>query len=70
MARFFFHVKNGRTFKDEQGMDCSSLKVARAVAARIASDLSKDRNYEAFAVVVTDERGNEIARVPIGEAAN
>jgi hypothetical protein len=52
------------------GENYPSLETARAHAARIASDLSKDRGAEPFAVVVADERGNEIARVPIGEAAN
>jgi hypothetical protein len=68
MARFFFHVANGSTFKDEVGEDYPSLDAARAHAAKIASDLSKERDYDGFAVVVTDEQ--RIAYVPIGKAAN
>jgi Domain of unknown function (DUF6894) len=68
MARFFFHVSS--TFKDEVGEDCSSLESARAYAAKIASELSQDEGYERCAVLVTDERGNVVAHVPIGKAAN
>jgi hypothetical protein len=70
MPRFFFHVTNGSTFKDEVGGDDSSLEASRAHAARIASDLSTDDDYKGFAVTVTDESGNEVAHVSIGKAAN
>lgn len=50
MPRFLFHVTNGSTFKDEVGADYSSLEAARDHAARIASDLSKDRDYAGFAL--------------------
>jgi len=32
--------------------------------------LAKETSYEGFAVSVTDEQGNEVVYVPIGEAAN
>jgi uncharacterized protein DUF6894 len=70
MARFFFHVTNGSTFKDAEGENCPSLEAARTHAAKIAGELGKDRGYEGFAVSVTDEQGNEVAYVTIGEAAN
>ena len=43
MARFFFHVTNGSTFKDAEG---GSLEAARTHAAKIAGELGKDRGYE------------------------
>ena len=46
MARFFFHVTNGSTFKDAEGENCSSLEAARIHAAEIADGLGKDRGYE------------------------
>jgi hypothetical protein len=46
MARFFFHVTNGSTFKDAEGENCSSLEAARTHAAEIAGGLGKDRGYE------------------------
>ena len=70
MARFFFHVKNGSTFKDEEGENYPNLETARAHAAKIASELAKETGYEGFALSVTDEQGNEVAYMPIGEAAN
>jgi len=46
MARFFFHVTNGSTFKDAEGENCSSLEAPRTHAAKIAGELGKDRGYE------------------------
>jgi hypothetical protein len=66
----FFHVKNGSTFKGEEGENYPNLETARAHAAKIASELAKETSYEGFAVSVTDEQGNEVAYVPMGEAAN
>jgi hypothetical protein len=66
----FFHVKNGSTFKGEEGENYPNLETARAHAAKIASELAKETSYEGFAVSVTDAQGNEVAYVPIGEAAN
>ena len=43
MARFFFHVTNGSTFKDAEGENCSSLEAPRT---QIAGELGKDRGYE------------------------
>jgi hypothetical protein len=70
MARFFFHVTNGiACIEDDDGDDCSSLEDAESLASRIAGDLSTERDYDGFTVVVTDEQGNEVARVPISEEA-
>ena len=43
---------------------------ARAHAAKIDSELAKETGYEGFALSVTDEQGNEVAYMPIGEAAD
>ena len=72
MARFFFHVKNDSTFfkEEEEGENYPNLETARAHAAKIASELAKETGYEGFALSVTDEQGNDVAYMPIGEAAN
>jgi hypothetical protein len=75
MARFFFHVKNDSTFFKEEEEEVKwenypNLETARAHAAKIASELAKETGYEGFALSVTDEQGNEVAYMPIGEAAN
>ena len=69
MARFFFHAKNDSTFKEEEeGENYPNLETARAHAAKIASELAKA--MRALRSSVTDEQGNEVAYMPIGEAAN
>jgi Domain of unknown function (DUF6894) len=56
MARFFFHVKNDSTFKEEEEEEnYPNLETARAQAAKIASELAKETGYEGFALLVTDE---------------
>jgi hypothetical protein len=71
MARFFFHVTNGTTVRDEEGEVCPTLEAARAHAARIVRELSQSgKSYEGFAVSVADEQGNEVAHVPRGGATN
>jgi hypothetical protein len=70
MARFFFHVTNGSTFKDEEGENWPSLEAARAHAAKIASELWQAGGYEGYAVSVADEQGNEVAYFPIDGAVH
>jgi len=70
MPRFFFHVIDGSTFKDEDGENLPSIESARAHAARIANELAQAGDYKGFAVKVTDEQGNEVAHVAISKHAN
>ena len=56
--------------EEEEGENYPNLETARAHAAKIASELAKETGYEGFALSVTDEQGNEVAYMPIGEAAN
>jgi hypothetical protein len=67
MPRFFFHVIDGSTLKDEDGENLPSIESARAHAARIANELAQEDGYGDFAVKVTDEQGNEVAYVPVGK---
>jgi sRNA-binding protein len=41
MARFFFHVTNGSTFKDAEGENCSSLEAARTSCSRRRESVNK-----------------------------
>jgi hypothetical protein len=70
MPRFFFHVADGSTLKDEDGENLPSIASARAHAARIASELAEAGDYGGYAVRVRDEQGNEVAYVPIGKRGN
>jgi hypothetical protein len=66
MARYFFHVSNGDTFKDVVGRRFSDPEDAKAHAAVVAKELVQDDiNWGGYSVVVTDEPGTENARVPL-----
>jgi Domain of unknown function (DUF6894) len=67
-VRYFFHVVDGTTsYRDHAGQTCASRVAAGTRAAQIARDLAADSgSYPGFTVSVADERGNEVARVPVG----
>lgn len=64
--RFYFHINNGSRYPDEMGSVFSSADNAAAHAAVVAQELAQDESWSGFFVVVTDGRGREIGRVPIG----
>jgi hypothetical protein len=68
MARFFFHVRNGKTtLKDEGGEELADVAKAVEQAAVIARELADDdHQWRGHSVVVVDERGREIGRLLIG----
>ena len=67
----FLSRQKRQTFKEkEEGENYPNLETARAHAAKIASELAKERPMRALRSSVTDEQGNEVAYVPIGEATN
>jgi len=65
MPRYFFHVSNGRTFKDDWGEHYLATADAMAHAAKIAKELAEDGGWGGYLVVVEDEHGAEIGRVPV-----
>jgi hypothetical protein len=67
-VQYFFHITDGRrSYTDETGQTCSSRVAAGACAAQIARDLAADGDtYAKFVVSVADERGCELARIPVG----
>jgi uncharacterized protein DUF6894 len=66
--QYFFHITDGsRLYQDGMGQACASRVAAGTCAAQIARELAADGNaYAGFFVSVADERGNELARIPIG----
>ncbi|MGY3505105.1 DUF6894 family protein [Bradyrhizobium sp. USDA 4471] len=64
-GRFFFHIQNGTNYTD----GCGSVFLSPAHAAErgltIARELARDGDWTGFSVVVTDERGRTITRIPI-----
>jgi hypothetical protein len=63
--RFYFHVSNGKCYSDEHGTVFANAEEAIANATTIAGELGEDRGWSGFAIIVTDEDGDEIARIPV-----
>jgi uncharacterized protein DUF6894 len=64
-SRFFFHIENGVSYPDECGSVFRSPGHAAERGLTIARELARDNDWSGFAVVVTDEWGRTITRVPI-----
>ena len=64
-SRFFFHIENGANYPDERGSVLLSPRHAAERGLTIARELARDGDWSGFSVVVTDERGRTIARIPI-----
>jgi hypothetical protein len=74
MARFYFHFLDGsRLIHDEEGAEFASADQAREEALSSARELlsyavRSGEDVGADALVVIDDRGNEIALMPFSEA--
>jgi len=64
-CRFFFHIQNGVTYPDERGSVFVSPSHAVERGLTIARELARDGDWSSFSVVVTDEGGRTITRIPI-----
>jgi hypothetical protein len=64
--RFYFHVDNGSRYPDETGSVFSTADDATAHAIVLAQELAQDGSWHGSSILVTDDRGQEIARVQIG----
>jgi hypothetical protein len=73
VAKYFFHMRDGaRPIDDDEGMDLPSPECARAQAVATARELLADAIKSGAdlgfdAVVIADERGDEIASVRLAE---
>ncbi|MES2198125.1 MAG: hypothetical protein V4517_27210 [Pseudomonadota bacterium] len=69
MPIFHFDIADGVRLEDPVGLDCKTeqdaKKTAELIAQQIAIDLDGDR--EPRTVVVVDEAGSEIFKVPVRE---
>jgi hypothetical protein len=61
-SRYFFHVGNGRTYRDDSGAEFATSEDAIAYASILAGELRHDREWQGFEVIVTDAAGNVVAR--------
>ena len=67
MTKCFFYLKDGSNcFVESLGLRYFDTESAVVSAVAIARVLQAGRAAPAFVVVATDQRGNEIARAPIG----
>ena len=69
MAQFFFHLGNGKmiVLKDDTGDQHADAADAMDQASVIAWELAEDGDqWRGHSIVVVDERGTEVGRVPIG----
>jgi hypothetical protein len=62
MPRYFFHGRDGRTFKDDEGTELPDDASARIEAARVLGQLVNEWPSQAweddpFQITVTDETG-------------
>ncbi|QOG23445.1 DUF6894 family protein [Bradyrhizobium sp. SEMIA] len=64
-SRFFFHIENGAKYPDESGRVFLSPAHAAECGLTIARELAQDGDWSGFSIVVTDEWGRTITRVPI-----
>ena len=67
MTKCFFYLKDGsNSFVESLGLRYFDSESATVYAVAIARTLQAGGATHAFVVVATDQRGNEIARAPIG----
>ncbi|MGH1573471.1 DUF6894 family protein [Methylobacterium sp. P31] len=70
--RFYFDIESGRgTIRDDVGVESADLEQAlsdaRSVISEMAGELANDVLGDAPVLVVRDEAGSSIVRLPIGE---
>jgi hypothetical protein len=68
MPTFYFSLSGRAPFEDVQGQNLPSLVEAMQEATRIAHDLARNRRASDVSgdqVVVTDESGRELFRMPL-----
>jgi hypothetical protein len=64
-TRYYFHVGNGGQFLDETGEEFSTREEAIARASVLAAELTKEGDWDGYAIIVTDEDGATVARLPV-----
>ena len=72
MPRFFFHLRDGESVDDPDGMYLPDTRTARLEAIRsardiMAEDVRRGRLSLSFWIEVTDENGEPILAVPFRE---
>jgi hypothetical protein len=64
-SRYYFNVRNDDIYPDENGTCLSGVEEANAYGLRVAHELAEEGTWDGCTIVITDESGNEIARIPV-----
>ena len=75
MPRFFFHIRDGESVDDPDGMFLPDARTARLEAIRsardiMAEDVRRGRLSLSSSIEVTDENGEPILAVPFREVVD
>ena len=75
MPRFFFHLRDGESAEDPDGMYLPDVRTARLEAIRSARDIMAEHVRRgkldlSFSIEVTDEHGEPILAVPFREVVD
>ena len=66
MPRYYFHITGRFEVEDDEDVEFPSVAAAVVEALRVASELASNRdNYQGCFLRVTDDKGDELARIPI-----
>ncbi|MGH1571254.1 DUF6894 family protein [Methylobacterium sp. P31] len=73
--RFYFDFEDGQeTIRDDEGVEADTLEQAlsdaRSVIREMAGEVAANDPGEAWALVVRDETGSPVARLPIDKSQN
>jgi carotenoid cleavage dioxygenase-like enzyme len=73
MPRFFFHLTDGVTVCDEQGLVFDSIEDARVEAIRTAREIMSHEVREGALpitdrIIIADEQGNSVMAIPFSQA--
>ncbi|WP_046348069.1 DUF6894 family protein [Sphingomonas changbaiensis] len=73
MPRYFFHIVDGRTVRDEEGQECPGLDEARAEAVASARSIMREALWSGRlplneCIEIADEKGQILLTVPFREA--
>jgi hypothetical protein len=69
---FHFKLTDGSIVEDIEGLELSDLDAAREEAVGLARDLTREtfgrrRDWSNWTVIVADDSGEQVLRVPISE---
>lgn len=68
MPRYYFDVKDGISFLDDEGDEFDTPEAAKAYARKVATELAQERSTFLDAEVIVRDEGGEFFRLKIQPA--